>query len=98
VAEDQVKVVESAMERFDRRLEAVRKLVLEVKRRGDIGPRIQVTEGESAQHFVIGAYRLDGKRLDILLLGQFEPAGSVRHVFSSMFVKKLRTDPAAQKP
>ena len=25
-----------------------------------------------SQHFLIGAYRLDGKRLDILLVGQFE--------------------------
>ena len=26
-----------------------------------------------SQHFVIGAYRLDGKRLELLLVGQFEP-------------------------
>jgi bifunctional non-homologous end joining protein LigD len=54
------------------------------------------------QEFVIGAYRLDGKRLELLLVGYFEPPGSgrqepegsVRHVFSPPFVKKLRTDPS----
>jgi ATP-dependent DNA ligase len=48
-----------------------------------------------SQHFVIGAYRLDGKRLDILLVGQFEEAeGSDRRVFSPPSVKKLRSDPS----
>jgi len=42
------------------------------------------------QEFVIGAFSLDGKRLELILVGYFEPEGSVRHVFSSSFVKKLR--------
>jgi hypothetical protein len=48
-----VKVVESAMERFDRRLEAVRKLVLDLKRAGDVGSGIQVTEGEARTVFLL---------------------------------------------
>jgi bifunctional non-homologous end joining protein LigD len=64
-------------------------------RRGDDWLKLPLTP---SQYFVIGAYRLDGKRLDILLVGQFEPAGSVRHVFSPSSVKKLRTDPAANHP
>jgi ATP-dependent DNA ligase len=38
-------------------------------RRGDDWLKLPL---KPAQHFVIGAYRLDGKRLDILLVGQFE--------------------------
>ncbi len=48
-----VKVVESAMERFERSLEAVRKLVLEVNRCGGVGSSIQVTEGEARKVFLL---------------------------------------------
>ena len=48
-----VKVVESAMERFERSLEAVRKLVLEVNRGGGVGSGIQVTQGEARKVFLL---------------------------------------------
>ena len=48
-----VKVVESAMERFERSLEAVRKLVLEVNRSGGVGSGIQVSEGEARKVFLL---------------------------------------------
>lgn len=48
-----VKVVESAMERFERKLEAVRKLVLEVNRRGGVGSAFQPTEGEARRVFLL---------------------------------------------
>jgi hypothetical protein len=45
--------VESAMDRFDRRLEAERKLVLDIKRGGAVGSGIQVTEGEARKLFLL---------------------------------------------
>ena len=60
-------------------------------RRSDLWLKLPLKQ---KQEFVIGAYRLDGKRLELLLVGYFEPEGSVRHVFSPSFVKNLRTDPS----
>ena len=48
-----VKVVQSAMERFERSLESVRKLVSEVNRAGGVGSGIQVTEGEARTVFLL---------------------------------------------
>jgi hypothetical protein len=39
-----------------------------------------------SQHFAIGAYRLDGKRLDILLVGPFAPTlspWSLKYIFGT---------------